>query len=87
MIGKRFFIGSSSETFQSSIGLASAQLKEGDSICILFGCPLPAILREVGSTGKFVLVGPTYLDGFMDGEPFKILKDHPTSQVVSWDII
>jgi hypothetical protein len=87
MIGKRFFIGSSSEAFQAPIGLASAQLKEGDSICILFGCPLPVILQKLDSTGKFMLVGPAYLDGFMDGEAFKILEAHPASQIGSWDII
>jgi hypothetical protein len=87
MIGRRFFISSSLEAFQAPIGLASAQIEEGDPICILFGCPLPVILHEVDSTGKFVLVGPAYLDGFMHGEAFKILENHPASEVRSWDIV
>jgi hypothetical protein len=87
MIGRRFFISSSLEAFRAPIGLASAQLEEGDPICILFGCPLPVILHEVGSTGKFVLVGPAYLDGFMNGEALEILEADPASQVGSWDII
>jgi hypothetical protein len=87
MMGKRFFIGSGSEAFQAPMGLASAQIKEGDAICILFGCPLPVILQEVSSSGKFVLVGPVYLDGLMDGEALEILTDHPVSEIGSWSII
>jgi hypothetical protein len=81
MIGKQFFICPSSEAFPAPIGLASAQIREGDAICILFGCPLPVILQEVDSTGKFLLVGPAYLDGLMDGEALEILKDHLVSGV------
>jgi Heterokaryon incompatibility protein (HET) len=51
------------------IGLAPDISKEGDLICILFGCSIPVILRKEGT--ECILVGESYIDGFMQGEGMK----------------
>jgi hypothetical protein len=49
------------------IGLAGHKVEEGDVVCILFGCKLPAILRPQPD-GSFTLVTYTYTHDVMDGE-------------------
>jgi hypothetical protein len=58
-------------TSNGVIGLAPGTAKEGDIVCILFGCSVPVVLRMVtedASDYYFKLVGDCYLHGFMDGE-------------------
>lgn len=40
-----------------------------DKICILFGCIMPVVLREV-EKGRYVLVRECYVHGIMEGESF-----------------
>ena len=49
------------------VGLAPARAEPGDCICIIFGSPVPYILRA-STEGKFVLIGEAYVHGIMDGE-------------------
>ena len=49
------------------VGLAPARAEPGDCICIIFGSPVPFILRA-STEGKFVLIGEAYVYGIMDGE-------------------
>jgi len=49
------------------VGLAPARAEPGDCICIIFGSPVPFILRA-STKGKFVLIGEAYVYGVMDGE-------------------
>ena len=49
------------------VGLAPARTEPGDCICIIFGSPVPYILRA-STEGKFVLIGEAYVHGIMDGE-------------------
>jgi hypothetical protein len=44
------------------------QTKRDDSICILYGCSVPVILRRCQSTGAYRFVGECYVDGFMNSE-------------------
>lgn len=39
----------------------------GDIICGLLGCDMPMLLRRTGS-GNFLVVGPCFVHGLMDGE-------------------
>jgi hypothetical protein len=55
--------------FQTSnryLGLGPPLMKEEDVICIISGFPVPYILRPEGS--HFLLVGPCFVMGIMDGE-------------------
>jgi hypothetical protein len=63
--GKRVFL-----TSHFDIGLGYSTVKEGDIICILFGCIAPCVLREASrmKTGYYRLIGHCYLDGWMYGE-------------------
>jgi hypothetical protein len=38
----------------------------GDRLCILFGCPMPLVVRPNGD--KFELIGKAYIYGMMQGE-------------------
>ncbi len=45
---------------------------EGDIIAVLYGGRTPFILRPIlGNDDEYLLVGPAYVHGFMDGEAFK----------------
>jgi hypothetical protein len=49
------------------IGLAPARVEVEDCICIMFGSPVPYVLRA-STEGRFVLIGEAYVHGIMDGE-------------------
>jgi hypothetical protein len=51
-------------------GLCPPTTKETDTICILFGCSVPVLLRKRESNGKkcYTLIGECYVHGMMDGE-------------------
>lgn len=53
-------------TQNGSLGLGPGVLKKGDICCILFGAPVPFILRRLGEHYK--LVGEAYVQGIMKGE-------------------
>ncbi|KAF2184176.1 hypothetical protein K469DRAFT_634359 [Zopfia rhizophila CBS 207.26] len=50
------------------LATAPKQAKKGDFICVLFGCSVPVVLRQCGSTGAYRFIGECYVDGFMNGE-------------------
>lgn len=49
-------------------------IEEGDEIWVIFGCHMPVVLRRQ-ITGLYVLVGPTYISGLMEGELVKSLPE------------
>lgn len=49
------------------IGLAGHEVQEGDVVCVLFGCRLPAVLRSQAG-GGYTLVTFAYTHDVMDGE-------------------
>ena len=73
--GRAFFV-----TGNKHMGLAPGISRPGDEVCILFGCPVPFIIRPLevrkswtdsGETMEqkhYVLVGECYVYGLMDGE-------------------
>jgi hypothetical protein len=52
------------------LGYVPSSSQIGDKICILFGSPVPFVLRE-DEGGFFKLVGECYIHGVMDGEAMK----------------
>jgi hypothetical protein len=54
-------------TSTGSIGMVSERAMKGDSICVLYGCNVPVLLRRCEASDGFVFVGECYLDGCMDG--------------------
>lgn len=44
------------------------QSKEGDVICVLFGCSVPVVLRQCADKGTYKFIGECYVDGYMNGE-------------------
>jgi hypothetical protein len=65
---------------QNSLGLAPQNVREGDLICIVYGCSVPVVLRKFSvdqENGKcyYVLIGECYIHGMMDGEAFRILQE------------
>lgn len=53
-------------TVQGRLGVSTRSLKAGDKVCIIWGCPIPLLLRH--SQAHFELVGDTYVHGIMEGE-------------------
>jgi hypothetical protein len=50
-------------------GISPSPVEEGDILCILFGCKLPAVLRS--QKDKYSLVSLAYVPGIMQGEFFE----------------
>jgi hypothetical protein len=53
-------------TSKGYLGLAPAEVLEGDVIAVLYGCNFPVVLRPCED--KFYFIGECYVDGVMDGE-------------------
>jgi hypothetical protein len=60
-MGRKLF-----STQRGMLGLGPRILKKGDLCCILFGAPVPFILRRDGE--QYRLVGEAYVHGVMKGE-------------------
>ncbi|KAG7006525.1 hypothetical protein G7Y79_00014g037000 [Physcia stellaris] len=70
VVWQRIFIESSVRRF---FGLAPNEARVGDMICILYGCSVPVILREIKDRSTqeilhYELIGESYIYGLMDGE-------------------
>ncbi|KAF7536302.1 hypothetical protein G7054_g4638 [Neopestalotiopsis clavispora] len=52
------------------IGMAPPHARKGDIVCVLLGCSVPVVLREVRTDPHLVytFVGECYVHGIMDGE-------------------
>jgi hypothetical protein len=50
------------------IGMAPLEAEHGDTICVLFGCSVPVILRKSNSSSEYQLIGECYVDGYMTGK-------------------
>ncbi|KAI1736457.1 hypothetical protein F4680DRAFT_432206 [Xylaria scruposa] len=52
------------------VGFCPRGTQKGDFVCILFGCSVPLVLRQIGSGdgGQYTLIGECYVHGKMDGE-------------------
>ncbi|KAI0126039.1 heterokaryon incompatibility protein-domain-containing protein [Xylariales sp. AK1849] len=73
------------------VGMGSRHIREGDLVCILFGCSVPVILRKLDETGNNLcsvkLMGECFAYGKMDGEAFAGLKPADVqSRLVSFEI-
>ena len=65
-------------TEEGHVGLGPLLTRPGDLVCILFGSPVPFVLRAVEG-GRVVLVGECYCHGVMEGEAVRGLgDDHST---------
>ncbi len=67
VIWNRKFFTTSGRPGEEQVGLAPAQAQVGDTICILFGCSVPVLLRKQDS-GQYKLIGEVYLHEMMDGQ-------------------
>ena len=65
---RRFII-----TAKGYIGLATKNTRQGDIVCILFGCSTPVILRP-SNHGAYNLVGDCYVHGIMEGEAMEWME-------------
>jgi hypothetical protein len=53
-------------------GLGPPETRNGDLVCVLFGCYLIVVIRPSSlHEGEYVFVGPAYLCGAMEGEVVK----------------
>jgi hypothetical protein len=57
---------------KDTYGLSPKETKEGDIVCVLFGCSVPVVLRKVkqgrGRPKYFKMIGECFVYGMMDGE-------------------
>ncbi|KAK6823316.1 hypothetical protein RU639_006047 [Aspergillus parasiticus] len=66
----------------SLFGLCPPGTKRGDFICILYGCSVPLVLREVSRKSRqhcFKVIGEAYVHGKMDGEALVDCKSGKTA--------
>jgi hypothetical protein len=66
---RKFFVtelaGSGTE---GRLGLAPNNAKEGDIVCIFYGCIVPVLIRKIKKTEEYEFNGECCLHGMMDGE-------------------
>ncbi|RBR13500.1 uncharacterized protein FIESC28_08128 [Fusarium coffeatum] len=55
-------------TSKGYLGLFPGRVAVGDFVYVFDRCPVPYVLRSVGSEGKFRFIGECYVYGIMDGE-------------------
>jgi hypothetical protein len=56
------------------LGNGPSSLWFGDAVWAIPGAGTPVVLRKTGTEGRYRLVGPTYLHGFMDGEAWQLME-------------
>jgi len=61
------------ETKKGYIGMASDRVRNGDAVCVLFGCLVPLIMRRDGDC--WTLVQSSYVHGLMEGEAMEQLRE------------
>ncbi|KAF4465746.1 ankyrin and het domain [Fusarium albosuccineum] len=64
-----------SQDSMTVLGLCPPETKEGDFICILYGCSVPVVLRETPDKRQMIFVGEAYVHGKMDGEAMEDIPD------------
>jgi hypothetical protein len=72
---RRFLLSKSLLKDDQLFGLAPANTRVGDIICILYGCSVPVILRRRDKTPNddcFEVIGESFIYGLMDGEAFEM---------------
>lgn len=55
-------------TEDGMLGTGYAGTQAGDMVCILYGSPMPQILRPSHDEGHYNLIGACHVDGIMFGE-------------------
>jgi len=65
---RKFF----STMIEDRLGLAPRKAREGDIVCIFYGCSVPVLLRKIRKREEYEFVGECYLHGMMDGEAVSI---------------
>jgi hypothetical protein len=65
---RKFFLTNHEGYPLSIFGLAPQTAAKGDIVCILYGCSVPVVLREVGKKDMYEFVGECYVHRMMDGE-------------------
>ncbi|KAH7407545.1 heterokaryon incompatibility protein-domain-containing protein [Cadophora sp. MPI-SDFR-AT-0126] len=69
--GRRFFETRARQRSQKPLfGLGSNEVRVGDMVCILFGCSVPVLLRQMmqHKAPEYLFIGECYVHGMMDGE-------------------
>nr|OQO20961.1 hypothetical protein B0A51_10238 [Rachicladosporium sp. CCFEE 5018] len=56
-------------TTRGHLGVTCGQIKSGDALYVILGCPMPVLLRaRTSETQGYEFVGACYVDGLMDAE-------------------
>jgi hypothetical protein len=50
------------------IGTVRDEVSVGDLVCVLYGCSVPVILRQIKESEQYVFMGEAYVHGLMDAE-------------------
>jgi len=72
MLTNRGYMGWAPDNIRGS---KNDQTRQGDLICILFGCSTPLVIRPCGR--RYQIVGEAYVEGFMNGQAMELLKTDP----------
>jgi hypothetical protein len=56
-------------TRDGKIGKGWNSIKQGDLVCVIFGCDVPLVLRPVEE--HYYMIGDCYVEGIMQGEAMR----------------
>jgi hypothetical protein len=71
------------------VGLVPQSARVGDSICILYGCSVPVVLRkhqDPHTETYWQLIGDAYAHAFMDGDLFRQTQEEIEAMEVDFDL-
>jgi len=55
-------------TVGGKFGLVPAETQLHDSLCLIYGCSVPVVMRRTEKGDRWLLVGECYIHGIMNGE-------------------
>jgi hypothetical protein len=83
---RKFFL-TAGKRYGKLYGIGPPKASNNDIICILFGCSVPVVLREVGND-KYHFIGECYVHEIMDGESLHVrMPEYPYRNINGFTII
>ena len=69
-------------TSTGMIGIGPQAMEEGDYVCVLYGAPIPFVIRKRGES--YILIGECYVRDIMNGEAVQKVLDPDNDLEESW---
>ncbi|KAF8863483.1 hypothetical protein BDZ45DRAFT_101627 [Acephala macrosclerotiorum] len=88
IIWNRRYVRTSKNNGGPFFALVPSETKLGDSICILYGCSVPVVLRpHEGRRAAWKLIGECFIYGMMDGEAMAVSEEAREGRMQEFELL